>query len=152
MPESIPVQLRFPPVAGLTVRGDFDGGAISSDFGPLILRGVDRQIGLTERLTAAFDDQRHPSYITHPLCDLFAQRIYQTRGWRTRPPPRTFTASPRRMSISSSPVMPRPPVSSCWTWIMPRTPPTASRSSVSTTTTTWSGSEVMSPPPRYPTN
>ena len=77
MQESIPAQLRFPPVAGLTVRGDFDGGAISSDFGPLILRGVDRQIGLTERLAAVFDDQRHPSYITHPLRDLFAQRIYQ---------------------------------------------------------------------------
>jgi hypothetical protein len=34
-------------VAGLTVRGDFKGGALSSDFGPLLLRGVDRQIGLT---------------------------------------------------------------------------------------------------------
>jgi hypothetical protein len=34
-------------VAGLTVRADFDGGAMSSDIGPLILRGVDRQIGLT---------------------------------------------------------------------------------------------------------
>ena len=50
MHESIPDPLRFPPVAGLTVRGDFDGGALSSDFGPLILRGVDRQIGLTERV------------------------------------------------------------------------------------------------------
>jgi hypothetical protein len=70
-------QLRFPPVEGLTVRGDFDGGALSSDFGPLLLRGVDRQIGLTECLAAAFQDQRHPSYLTHPLQDLFAQRIYQ---------------------------------------------------------------------------
>jgi hypothetical protein len=70
-------QLRFPPVAGQTVRGDFEGGALSSDFGPLLLRGVDRQIGLTERLAAAFQDQRHPSYLTHPLQDLFAQRIYQ---------------------------------------------------------------------------
>ena len=69
--------LRFPPVAGLTVRGDFKGGALSSDFGPLLLRGVDRQIGLTERLAAAFQDQRHPSYLTHSLHDLFAQRIYQ---------------------------------------------------------------------------
>jgi hypothetical protein len=64
-------------VAGLTVRGDFEGGALSSDFGPLLLRGVDRQIGLTERLAAAFQDHRHPSYLTHPLRDLFAQRIYQ---------------------------------------------------------------------------
>jgi hypothetical protein len=37
MSKSTPEQLRFPPVAGLTVRGDFDGGALSSDFGPMIL-------------------------------------------------------------------------------------------------------------------
>ena len=77
MTYSTPEQLRFPPVASLTVRGDFEGGALSSDFGPLLLRGVDRQIGLTERLAAAFQDQRHPSYLNHSLHDLFAQRIYQ---------------------------------------------------------------------------
>lgn len=74
---STPTQLRFPPVAGFTVRGDFAGGALSSDFGPLLLRGIDRQIGLTERLAAALRDQRHPSYIAHPLRVLLAQRIYQ---------------------------------------------------------------------------
>ncbi len=70
-------QLCFPPVDGLTVRGSFDGGALSSDFGPMILRGIDRQIGLTPRLAAAFEDRRHPSYITHTLRELFAQRCYQ---------------------------------------------------------------------------
>jgi hypothetical protein len=74
---SSPKQLCFPPVAGYTVRADFEGGALSSDFGPLLLRGVDRQIGLTERLATAIHDKRHPSYIDHPLRDLLAQRIYQ---------------------------------------------------------------------------
>jgi hypothetical protein len=69
--------LRFPPVEGLTVRGEFDGGALSSDFGPVLLRGVDRQIGLTECLAQAFSDPRHPSYITHSIRELLAQRIYQ---------------------------------------------------------------------------
>jgi len=64
-------------MAGYTVRADFDGGALSSDFGALLLRGIDRQIGLTARLAAAVQDKRHPSYIDHPLRDLFAQRIYQ---------------------------------------------------------------------------
>jgi hypothetical protein len=50
---------------------------LSSDFGALLLRGVDRQIGLTERLAAAIHDKRHQSYIDHPLRDLLAQRIYQ---------------------------------------------------------------------------
>jgi hypothetical protein len=37
-------RLRFPPVDGLSVRADFDGGAMSSDIDPLILRDVDQQI------------------------------------------------------------------------------------------------------------
>ena len=77
MPYSTPEQLRFPPMSGYTVLADFDGGALSSDFGALLLRGIDRQIGLTERLAAAVHDQRHPSYTDHSLRDLFAQRIYQ---------------------------------------------------------------------------
>jgi hypothetical protein len=73
---STPEQLRFPPLTGHTVRADFEGGALSSDFGALLLRGIDRQIGWTERLAAAVRDKRHPSYIDHTLRDLFAQRIY----------------------------------------------------------------------------
>ena len=53
MPYSTPEQLRFPPLAGSTVRADCEGGALSSDFGALLLRGIDRQIGLTARLAAA---------------------------------------------------------------------------------------------------
>jgi Transposase DDE domain group 1 len=77
MLHSTPEQLCFPPIAGYTLRADFAGGALSSDFGALLLRGIDRQIGLTARLAAAIQDKRHPSYIDHPLRDLLAQRIYQ---------------------------------------------------------------------------
>lgn len=77
MSKSTPTQLRFPPVAGFTVRADFDGGALSSDFGPLLLRGVDQQIGLIDRLARAIDDRRHASYIDHSLSDLLTQRIFQ---------------------------------------------------------------------------
>jgi hypothetical protein len=77
MPQSTENQLRFEPVDGLTVRADFDGGALSSDFGPLLLRSVDCQIGLTERLASTLTDDRHPSYVTHSTSDLIAQRVYQ---------------------------------------------------------------------------
>jgi hypothetical protein len=77
MLHSTPEQLCFPPIAGYTLRADFEGGALSSDFGALLLRGIDRQIGLTERLAAAIQDKRHPSYIDPPLRDLLAQRLYQ---------------------------------------------------------------------------
>ncbi len=74
---STPEQLRFASIPGHTIRADFAGGGLSSDLGPLLLRGVDRQISLTERINAAVVDTRHPSYITHSQRDLLAQRIYQ---------------------------------------------------------------------------
>jgi Transposase DDE domain group 1 len=77
MCHSTPKPLCFPPVGGQTMRADFEGGALASDFGALWLRGIDRQIGLTERLAAAIRDKRHQSYIDHPWRDLLAQRIYQ---------------------------------------------------------------------------
>ena len=40
MSKSIPEQLRFPPVDGVTVRADFEGSTLSSDFGPLRLQGI----------------------------------------------------------------------------------------------------------------
>ncbi|EAR20741.1 hypothetical protein NB231_12661 [Nitrococcus mobilis Nb-231] len=58
MSNSTPEQLRFPAIDGLAVRGAFDGGALSSDFDALLLRGVDRQLGLTARLAAAMSITR----------------------------------------------------------------------------------------------
>lgn len=78
MSDSVPTQLRFPTIAGFTVRADFEGGAVSSDFGALLLQGVDRQTGLIARLASAIQDRRHPSSITHSLADLLRQRVYQT--------------------------------------------------------------------------
>jgi hypothetical protein len=77
MAYSTPAQLCFPPIAGHTVRADFQGGALSSDFGVLLLQGIDRQVGLTARLANAIHDKRHPAYIAPPLRDLLAQRVYQ---------------------------------------------------------------------------
>jgi hypothetical protein len=65
-----PEQLRFPPAAGFTIRGDFTGGKVSSDLGTLLLGAVDRRIGLIDRFTQAIVDARHTSYITHPMRDL----------------------------------------------------------------------------------
>ena len=72
-----PEHLRFPSVSKLTVRADFSAGTLSSDFGSLLLNQVDQQIGLSARIAAAIDDERHPSYITHSVQAILAQRIYQ---------------------------------------------------------------------------
>ncbi len=77
MSYSKPEPLRFHAIDGMTVRGDFEGGALSSDFGPLLLRETENQIGLIDRLTGAINDRRHPSYIEHSMHDLLTQRIFQ---------------------------------------------------------------------------
>ena len=74
---STPEQLRFASIAGHTVRADFAGGGLSSDLGPVLLGGVDRQIGLTRRLAAALVDTRHAGYVSHSHRDILIQRIYQ---------------------------------------------------------------------------
>ena len=70
-------QLRFASIPAHSVRADFAGGGLSSDLGPVLLRSVDLQIGLTKRLAAALPDRRHQSYVSHSYHDLLAQRIYQ---------------------------------------------------------------------------
>ena len=70
MSDCSPKQLCFPPIAGQTLRADVEGGALSSDFGALLLRGIDRQMGLTKRFAAAIHDKRHQSSLAHPLPDV----------------------------------------------------------------------------------
>ena len=78
MKDFTPEQLPFPATAGFTVRADFDGGALSSDFGALLLAGVERQTGLIALLADAIRDRRHASYVDHSVHALLQQRIYQT--------------------------------------------------------------------------
>ena len=72
------IKAGFPPVGGQTMRAECEGGALSADCGALLLRGSDRQIGLTERLAAAIRAKRHQASRAHPLRDLLAQRLSQS--------------------------------------------------------------------------
>ena len=49
---------------------------MSSDGGGLLLREVDKRIGLTERLARCFVDYRNPSSVEHDVRTLLAQRVY----------------------------------------------------------------------------
>jgi hypothetical protein len=42
----------------------------------MLVRQVDRKIGLSAAVAAALSDPRAPERITHPLRDLVAQRLY----------------------------------------------------------------------------
>jgi hypothetical protein len=56
--------------------GAFDGGAITSDAGALLLGAADRAIKLTERFAACFDDTRRQHLIEHEVVTLLAQRVF----------------------------------------------------------------------------
>ncbi|WP_293675021.1 IS1380 family transposase [Thiolapillus sp.] len=74
--ECKPEQLEFQSLGRREVMGRFDGGRITSDGGGLLLREVDRHIGLLDRLAACFTDHRNPESIEHSVRDLVAQRVY----------------------------------------------------------------------------
>ncbi len=51
--------LEFEAFDGRKVVGAFDGGAMTSDTGCLLLRQTDNGIGLIDRVVACFSDRRH---------------------------------------------------------------------------------------------
>src|SRR5262245_2649523 len=55
---------------------DFAGGALTSDAGALLLREVDRRLGLLDALDRAIPDPRDPDAITHAQRTLLAQRVF----------------------------------------------------------------------------
>src|ERR687893_1753578 len=58
------------------VLADFDGGAISSDGGALLLREAERLTGVIRQFAACFTDHRDPDLIEHAVEELIAQRVY----------------------------------------------------------------------------
>jgi hypothetical protein len=74
--ECIPDFFEFEPVEGRAVVAAFDGGAITSDAGALLLGASDRAIGLIDRFASCFHDERRPELIEHDVATLVGQRVY----------------------------------------------------------------------------
>jgi len=70
-----PNRFAFAPAEGRPVVASFDGGAITSDAGALLLGATDRMLGLTRRLAACFTDSRDPAYTEHTVETLVMQRV-----------------------------------------------------------------------------
>jgi hypothetical protein len=75
MGSSTPAQRSVHSIAGHTVRADCEGGALASDCGVLLLRGIARQSGRTARLAAAIHATRPPADVAHPRRALLAPRL-----------------------------------------------------------------------------
>ncbi len=68
-------QIEFEGFDKRRVVAAFDGGAITSDAGAVLLRHTDKAIGLFERVAACFADLRDPCLTVHSIRAMVAQRI-----------------------------------------------------------------------------
>ncbi len=68
--------LLFQDLGARQVVADFSGGILSSDGGLLLLRQVDRGLGVSAALAGCFRDERDPRWVDHSVQQLLAQRLY----------------------------------------------------------------------------
>ena len=58
------------------VRGQFDGGDISTDAGGLLLRETEKRTGILKQFAECFRDCRDPRFVEHGIEQLVSQRVY----------------------------------------------------------------------------
>ena len=66
----------FAQVEGRPVVAEFDGGALTSDAGGLLLGAADRRLDLVGRLAGCFRDARDPRLVEHSVATLVGQRVF----------------------------------------------------------------------------
>jgi hypothetical protein len=76
MPNCTRGEMEFGRLGRRTIEANFEGGALSSDGGLMLLRQVDQRIGLSRAVATALHDPRNQDRITHEMRDLVAQRLY----------------------------------------------------------------------------
>ena len=69
-------QLHFEGFGKRQVVGAFDGGAVTSNAGAILLREADRALGLTAKVARCFSDGRAAELVVHRLETLVAQRVH----------------------------------------------------------------------------
>jgi hypothetical protein len=69
-------EFAFQALGSRTVTARFNGGAITSDAGGLLLREVEARTGILRRFAACFTDHRDPERVEHSVGELLAQRVF----------------------------------------------------------------------------
>ena len=76
MTECNQLDFELPGLSGRKIEGNFRGGDVSSDGGLVVLRQVDRWLGLSKGLAQRLPERRDPDKIEHSLESMLRQRIY----------------------------------------------------------------------------
>ena len=64
------------PVENKELCVRFDGGRLSSDGGVLVLREIEKRLGLAARLAGCLSDARDPASTTHSYADMIGARMF----------------------------------------------------------------------------
>ncbi len=75
MNEAIPYLPGLSPVGDKELCARFDGERLSSDGGVLLLREIERRLGIAELLGCRVTDQRDPLSTTHTYADMIRARL-----------------------------------------------------------------------------
>jgi len=76
MEEDTLLPFAFPAVARKKVSAAFDGGMLSSDAGVLLLRNVEKQFGIAQRLSACLKEKRDAEFIKHTVEEMRRRRVF----------------------------------------------------------------------------
>ena len=68
----------LPSVCRKKLSVGFDGGQLSSDAGVLLLRNVERRLGIAQRLSMCLKDKRDPDLILHTVEEAFSPGVELT--------------------------------------------------------------------------
>ena len=103
----------FSSLSRRQVVADFSGGAIVSDAGALLLREIDRKLGLIDRLDAVIPDPRNQSLITHQQVTMLRQRIFAIAlGYEDGNDHQTLRDDPLMQLVSERGIDPDQPLAS----------------------------------------
>lgn len=76
MPNCTTSLMNFSPLGRKKITASFTGGSITSDGGLLLLREIDKELGLTHSIAKCIKDERNQSYVDHKAKDIIRQRVY----------------------------------------------------------------------------
>jgi hypothetical protein len=76
MTDDTPLPFDLPAVRRKKVSADFAGGLISSDGGLVLLRAVERRLGLAETLAGCIREWREPARVVHTLPAMLRFRMF----------------------------------------------------------------------------
>ena len=72
---AMPILPGLSPVAAKSLTATFDGGRLSSDGGLIVLREIERYLGLATTITGPLRDDRDPARVRHSYAEMAMARM-----------------------------------------------------------------------------